>query len=119
MEVEQTVEKASRERGDKLIEEALRKEDVVEKRKWTAPIPVASHYSPRKQSKGARPTQDPSLSSLPDDCQVVLAGRARRQQALQAQTLRDEQSLIDAQLLRASYCQGNREVVAVSSGEDS
>lgn len=93
MEIERTAKIALREEV---------REEAVEKRKWTAPIPVTSHYSPRKQRKVALPSlpaQDPSLSSLPDDFQVVLAGRARRQRALEEQTLGDEQSLLDGQLL--------------------
>ena len=69
IEIERVAEKALREPQNKLIEEVLR-EEIVEKRKQTAPISITSYYSSRKQRKIALsilPTQDPSLSSLLDN----------------------------------------------------
>lgn len=75
---------------------------------------------PRKQRKVVVAAQELSFSSSPDDYQIVQAGRARRQRALEEQTLRDEQSLLDAQLAGVDNggLQDSREAVELSSGRE-
>lgn len=116
--IEQAAQKALREQPDKIIAEALR-EDIPsegEKRKWTAPIPVTSHYSPRKQRKVALPTQE--FSSSPNEMQIVLAGRARRQRELEEQNLRAEQSMLDAQLPIEYEHEDPKKLLVISSNSD-
>ena len=96
------------------------------KRKEASPAPILSQQSPRKQRKVAIavPIQEVSFSSLPDDHQIVQAGRARRRKALEEQRLRDEQSWLDRQLVSQLSSNGRgglddpREVVVVSSDSD-
>ena len=88
---------------------------VVRKRKASASEPIISHQS-RRQRKVKVAVQE--LSSSPNEFQIVQAGRAHRQKALEEQTLRDEQSLLDAQLVQVDDggLQDLRGVVELSSG---
>ncbi|KAL9640234.1 MAG: hypothetical protein Q9204_000794 [Flavoplaca sp. TL-2023a] len=81
-------------------------------------VPVIVHHSPRKQRKVVLPIQE--FSSSPNEMQIVLAGRARRQKELDEQTLRAEQSMLDAQLHfdAEADLEDLSEVVVVSSNSD-
>ena len=69
--------------------------------------------------------EEVSFSSSPDDFQIVQAGRARRVLEQQLRdAIRDEQSLLDRQLVSSSSSSGGggggvpRDVVVVSSSSD-
>ena len=114
---------------EKPIEEPV-EEPVKPSRKRTKASlspPTMSQQSPRKQRKVliALPIQEEvSFSSSPDDFQIVQAGRARRVLEQQLRdAIRDEQSLIDRQLVSSSSSGGGgggvpRDVVVVSSSSD-
>ena len=91
---------------------------VVRKWKASASEPIISHQS-RRQRKVKVAVQE--LNSSPNEFQIVQAGRAHRQKALEEQTLRDEQSLLDTQLVEVDDggLQDPRGVVELSSGGES
>lgn len=87
--------------------------EACQKRKVCKP----TARQPRKQRNVVVAAQELSFSSSPDDYQIVQAGRARRQRALEEQTLREEQSLLDAQLAGVDNggLQDSRKAVELSS----